>query len=361
VAASGDAAARSRILLWKLVHGTVVTDQATTAISTEKRDEVLRQWNLRHFLARNFLVHHMNRFNSSLLPPLPGAEWTKHLLFMDLDGVFDSEVFGFPQTTTSGLVSLAILRTHGFSVVLNTARSVLDVQQYCETYSLPGGVAESGCVFVDAVRKTEVPIADAESVEQLKRCREEIQTLAGVFVDTNYEYAVRAFRPARRVTEGLRETEIRSVLDEGKFSRLTFISTYADTTILPKGIGKGPGLTWAKQYLGLEGEQSFAIGDNDQDLEMLRAAEIAYAPANCSKTIRELAAQGHCNMTRRSFQRGLLEAVRHVVHTDGRSCDKCQIRLSRAEGCGALVQNLMDIAEKPRALQFLTALNWRGL
>jgi hydroxymethylpyrimidine pyrophosphatase-like HAD family hydrolase len=360
VAASGDEAARGRILLWKLVHGTVVTDQATTAIATEKRDEVLRQWNRRQFLARNFLVHHMNRFAGSLLPPLPAVEWTKHLFFMDLDGVFDSEVFGFPQTTSSGLLSLAILRSHGFSVVLNTARSVLDVQQYCEAYSLPGGVAESGCVFVDAVRKTEVPIADAESVEQLKRCREAIQTLPGVFVDTNYKFAVRAFRPSRRLTEGLRETELRSLLDD-KFDRLTFISTYADSTILPKGIGKGPGLLWAKRHLGMEGRPVVAIGDNDQDIEMLRAAETAYAPANSSRIIRELAAQGHCRMTRRPFQRGLLEAVRHVVHPNDRTCDNCRVRLSRGEGCGSLVQKLMGIADRPRALQFLAALNWRGL
>jgi hydroxymethylpyrimidine pyrophosphatase-like HAD family hydrolase len=361
VRSTGDYSVANRILLWKLVHGEVLRGQAIAVMSHEKRSEVVQRWHERSFLARNFLVYEMNRFSASLLPaPLP-AKWTKRLFFMDLDGVFDSDIFGFPQTTRSGLVALAMLQAHGFSVILNTARSAKDVQQYCQAYRLPGGLAESGCIFVDAVAQREFLLVDEVSAEQLKRCKEAIQTLTGAFVDLNYRTAIRAFRNVGHRTEGLSATEVQRLLDTHALDWLTYIPTDVDTTIVPKGIGKGPSLLWVKSYLELKNEPVAAVGDNDQDLEMLRTAEVAYAPANSSEIIRKLATIGQCKLTRQKSQKGLLEAARHVIHPDGRSCDKCSIQLSRAEGCGALIQTLTDFAERSGVLQFLSVLNWRGL
>jgi hydroxymethylpyrimidine pyrophosphatase-like HAD family hydrolase len=358
---SGDSTAADRILLWKVVRGVVEVEVSAAALDVERRSEARRILHEHFVLARNFLVHHMNRFSASLLPGRPLLQWTRRLIFLDLDGVFDSDVIGFPQATTSSLIALSRLQSHGFSVILNTARSVTDVRQYCEAYGLPGGVAESGCVFVDALAQSEISLVDPEAAEQLSRCKAAIQSLRGVFIDPNYQTAVRAFRYQGNRTQGLSETEARGVLEREGLDRLTFLPTYADTTILPNNIGKGSGLLWAKKYLRFEGEPVVAIGDNDQDLDMFRAADLAFAPANSSKAVREFAASAKCRLMRQRRQKGLLEAVMQVLHVDGRLCDKCNVLLTQAEGCGALFQRLMEVAERPKFHEFLSILNWRSL
>lgn len=358
---SSDSTVAERILLWKVVRGVVEVELATAALGVEIRGEARMRWHERLVLARNFLVHHMNRFSASLLGDRLPLQWTRRLIFLDLDGVFDSEVIGFPQATASSLIALSMLQRHGFSVILNTARSVTDVRQYCEAYGLPGGVAESGCVFVDALAQSEVSLIDPEAAEQLSRCKAAIQSLPGVFVDPNYRTAVRAFRYQRNHTQGLSETEVRGVLEREGLDRLTLLPTYADTTILPKNIGKGSSLLWAKKYLRFEGEPVVAIGDNDQDLDMFRAADLAFAPANSSESVLEFAAAGKCKLMRQPNQRGLLEAVMQVLHADGHLCDKCNVLLTQAEGCGALFQRLMEVAERPKFHKFLSILNWQSL
>jgi hydroxymethylpyrimidine pyrophosphatase-like HAD family hydrolase len=358
---SGDSTVTERILLWKVARGVVEVELATAVLGTETRSAARMVWHERLVLVRNFLVHHLNRFSASLLSDRFPLRWTRQLIFLDLDGVFDTDVIGFPQATTSSLIALSRLQRHGFSVILNTARSVTDVRQYCEAYGLPGGVAESGCVFFDAVAQSEISLIDPEAAKQLSRCKAAVRSLPGVFIDPNYRTAVRAFRYQGNRTQGLSESEIRGVLEREGLNRLTFLPTYADTTILPKNIGKGSGLVWVKRYLRFKGEPVVAIGDNDQDLDMFRAADLAFAPANSSKAVREFAAAGGCKLTWQPFQKGLLEAVMQVIHADGQLCDKCDVQLRQADGCGALFQTLMEVRERPKFRKFSSILNWRNL
>jgi len=358
---SGDSEIVGRILLWKLVHGLAVTERAAAVLDLAARSEDLRLWHERLFLSRNFLVHQMNLFSASLLPNRPLPPSNRRLIFLDLDGVFDSDVFGFPQATASSLIALARLKSHEFSVILNTARSVTDVRQYCEAYGLPGGVSESGCLFVDALAHSEISLVDPEAAEQLERCKTLIQSLPGVFVDPNYQTAVRAFRYERDRTQGLSEVEVRGILERAGLERLTFLPTDVDTTIVPMGINKGSGLVWAKKYLRFEDEPVVAIGDNDQDLDMFLAADRAFAPANSSKSVREFAAAGKCKLMRQPCQRGLLEAVTQLLHSDGRLCGKCDVHLQQARGCGALFQRLMEVADQSKVRKLSSILNWRSV
>jgi hydroxymethylpyrimidine pyrophosphatase-like HAD family hydrolase len=358
---SGDSEVVDRILLWKLVYGLVVMERAAAALDVDAGNKALRLWHERLFLARNFLVHQMNLFVASLLPKHTLPRSTGRLIFLDLDGVFDSTVFGFPQATTSSLIALARLQSHEFSVILNTARSVTDVRQYCEAYGLEGGVAESGCIFVDPLSQREISLVEPEAREQLNRCKTAIQALPGACVDPNYRTAVRAFRYKQNRTQGLSEAEVREVLERAGLALLTFLPTDADTTIVPKGTHKGSGLLWAKKYLRFEGDTVAAIGDNDQDLDMFRAANLAFAPANSSKSVREFAAAGGCKLMRQPYQRGLLEAVTHLLHSDGQLCDKCDVQLQQAHGFGSLLERLMEVAEQARFRKLSSILSWQSL
>jgi hypothetical protein len=142
---------------------------------------------------------------------------------------------------------------------------------------------------------------------------------------------------------------------------LTFLPTDSDTTIVPKGTHKGSGLLWAKKYLRFEGDTVAAIGDNDQDLDMFRAANLAFAPANSSKSVREFAAAGRCKLMRQPYQRGLLEAVTQLLHSDGQLCDKCDVQLQQAHGFGLLLERLMEVAEQARFRKLSSILSWQSL
>src|SRR5262249_12382671 len=136
--------------------------------------------------ARNFLIYSMVDFCAGLMGVPFTVRWSDSLFFIDVDGVFDQELLGFPQATQSGLQSLALLQSHGYSVVLNTGRSIQHVRKYCDTYGFSGGIAEFGGVFFDAAQKENIPLIDDESARQLSQCREAIRAIPGVFIDPGY-------------------------------------------------------------------------------------------------------------------------------------------------------------------------------
>src|SRR5262249_54507517 len=177
-----------------LLYGTWMMKRAARRVASESSREKQEEWHRLYVSARSFLITHMSRSCAGRTATARQAQWSGRLFFLDLDGVFDCESLGFPHTTASGLAALALLQSRGFAVVLNTGRSVEHVRHYCQVYGLPGGLAEHGSVFVDAVGQREVPLTDAEAAEQLARCRAAVKTLPGVFIDPEYRYSVRALR-----------------------------------------------------------------------------------------------------------------------------------------------------------------------
>jgi hypothetical protein len=59
--------------------------------------------------------------------------------------------------------------------------------------------------------------------------------------------------------------------------------------LLPKGVSKGMALEWLRKHLGIPVEKTIAIGDYENDAEMLRVAGIAAAPENAHPDILALA------------------------------------------------------------------------
>jgi hydroxymethylpyrimidine pyrophosphatase-like HAD family hydrolase/adenine/guanine phosphoribosyltransferase-like PRPP-binding protein len=298
---TGDAAIQDRILLHKLLYGAVVMRSSAYRMARELSPEARDRWNRRYLSARNFLTFQMARHYGRELAGLGPPAWTERLFFLDLDGVFDWEFLPFPHTTPSGVRALRLLRSHGYSVVLNSGRSVEHVQNYCRAYGLPGGVAEFGSVFVDNVARLEIPLVDPGAQEQLLRCRER---MANVLTDPGYRWSIRA-------TPCLTARELEELL--AGFDRLTFLRGQADCYILQKGLGKGAALEAVKAYLPAVQGPVVAIGDSTPDLEMLQRADLAYMPRNRNHTLRQLRGPKY-HVTRRPLQRGLLEAAEHLAH-----------------------------------------------
>jgi Cof subfamily protein (haloacid dehalogenase superfamily) len=67
------------------------------------------------------------------------------------------------------------------------------------------------------------------------------------------------------------------------------LSTSFLLEILPLGASKGAGLAWLLDYLGVPTDEVLAIGDGENDIEMLRMAAIGVAVANAMPAVKDMA------------------------------------------------------------------------
>jgi hypothetical protein len=230
-----------------------------------------------------------------------------------------------------------------------------NVRHYCDAYGLPGGIAEFGSVFIDAISKEELPLIDNTGAKQLAECKNAIKEIADVFVDPAYEYSIRAYRYNGRRTAGLTESEIQGLLKGSGFDQLTCISRAADTYVVQKKIDKGSAVRFVRNHLGCSSTPAAAIGESSDDVAMLTAVEHAYAPANCSTEVRALARETKCRMMRRRFQSGLLQAVQHRVGKKSISGNKDAVTAR------SMMRRFLQAADRPFALHLVAALFWWNL
>ncbi len=358
---SGDRAVTDRLLLYELLYGVVTMRRAARDAASEQSAEGRRESNRRRLRARRFLISRMIRFQAGLYGS-PPPRWSKRLFFLDLDGVFDCEALGFPHTTPSGLDALRLLREHDFSVVLNTGRGLEDVRDYCRVYGLPGGLAEFGSVFVDAVADRELTLIGAEAGAEIARCRETLETETDVCLDPGYRHSIHAYRYRDGRTVGLEAAEVAELLERTRGERLEAILRPEDTYIVQKGTGKAHGVRAVRLYLGCEDEPVAAIGDSRHDVDLLEEAELAYAPSNCARSVRAVARRGGCRVMRQPYQRGLLAAVTELVgETRRRRPGDGPVETGGAGEGGRFVRLLLEAAERSTVRQWLGALSWRTL
>jgi hydroxymethylpyrimidine pyrophosphatase-like HAD family hydrolase len=295
---------------------------------TTERQQAFHQ---RFMNAWNFLTVEAARYSGSTCALSARPQWRAPLVALDVDGVIDERVFGFPCTSAAGIEALALLRRHGISVALNSARSVAELQAYCDAYGLAGGVAEHGGYIWDAVRgRGRVLLAD-ETLRQLDELRGALRRLPGVFLDDRHRFSIRAFTyvPKPRgilstVMKSLRSAAvgdgalaplpdllINHVMADLGLDRLSFHHTSIDTTVVAKETDKGTGLVALRDWVLGPAAETVAVGDQEPDLSAFRVATRSFAPANIG-CVREARLLG-CRIARRSYQRGLLEIARALV------------------------------------------------
>jgi len=272
-------------------------------------------------------------------------DWHAPLVVLDLDGVVDRRIFGFPTTTAAGVQALATLHARGFAIAVDTARPAHQVRDYCDAYGFAGGVAECGGYIWDATTRQGRNLIDAPTLEQLAVLRATLKLLPGVFIDDGYECSVRAYSYARKGTMPLPEPLIRNLIAERKLDRLIVHQTTIDTTILAKGVDKGTGLTALLAWIGRGQDKTFAVGDSETDLPMFAVARRSFAPAHidCARLARAVG----CTIAEAPYQRGLLEIVRRVTGADA---------VSVPVAADTLFWALLQAADRPR-----TANLWRAL
>jgi hydroxymethylpyrimidine pyrophosphatase-like HAD family hydrolase len=364
---SGDARVGQRLMVNKLLAGAWAMDAAQDSLFGKGKTMAGQQTcHERTMRAWNFLTVHAARYCGSHWHPPAGAGWRAPLVVLDVDGVLDRRLFGFPCITAAGMEALSLLSAHNVSVALNTARSVTEVKDYCDAYSLAGGVAEHGSYLWDAVGQRGQVLISAEAMRQLDELRRHLRTLPGVFLDDRHRFSIRAFtyKYKGRAQDGflslldsIRSAGIgtgapvplqRFVMDhfitELGLDCLRFHNTRIDTTVVAKAVDKGVGLSALRDWVLGPDAATVAVGDSEFDLPMFRVATRSFAPAqiDCARQARLLG----CRIARHPYQRGLLEIARMLLHPDGRECDRCKEALAACRDKGDLFLELLRAADR---------------
>jgi hydroxymethylpyrimidine pyrophosphatase-like HAD family hydrolase len=342
IAESGDAAVEQRLFMHKVLSGLWTMNQIQQQLfSSPRGSDAQRDYHRRFMNAWNFLTVQTAHHCGSLCYPRTNLSWRAPLVVLDIDGVLDRRLFGFPCTTAAGMKALSLLSAHEFSVALNTARSAAEVKDYCSAYSLAGGVAEYGGYLWDAVGQRERVLISAEAAHQLEKLRHHLQGIPGVFLDERHRYSIRAFtyrdRPAGLMQSLLSSARSSSIGDGAlapisthivhqllvdlRLDRLAFHHTTIDTTIVAKEVDKGTGLAALRDWVLTKDAETIAVGDGEPDLAMFRVATRSFAPANVGP--RHQARLLGCQIASCPNQQGMLEIVRKIIHPDNGNCGRC--------------------------------------
>lgn len=353
---SGDTGVKDRLFLNKLLAGTVAMTDALANLDDGRLSERAQEFNRLYLDAWNFMTAHTARLCGRICGRPATLRWRSPLIVLDIDGVLDKQIFGFPSTSAAGLRALSLLHAHNAAVAANTARPLLQVQEYSRAYGFVGGVAEYGATAWDAVGGRERILVSSESLDQLERVRSALRQMPGVFLDEGYRFTIRAYTYERGATVPLPTLFIRDLLAGQKADRLDFRQTYVDTAIVAKEIDKGKGLLALLELVGQRHLETVAIGDSEPDLAMFRVARRSFAPAHISG--RSVARMLGCRIANRRYQAGFLSSVRSILHPDGGRCDLCRsgARLQPKEA-GSLFWQLLEAADQGRVRLLLQALS----
>lgn len=341
---SADAGVEDRLFLAKLLAGTWTMGSATAALADGRLSHRHQELNQQYVNAWNFLTVQAARFCGGLCGPLPAPRWRSPLVVLDIDGVLDKQIFGFPSTTAAGIRAVSLLHAHDTAIAVNTARMLSEVKEYCTAYGFIGGVAEYGSIAWDAVSGGERVLVSHVALEQLKRVRSALRQIPGVFLNDGYQYSIRAYTYERGVTVPVPTGLIRNLIATLEADRLGVHQTYLDTAVVAKEVDKGRGLLALLALAGQENLDTIAIGDSEPDLAMFRVAKRSFAPAQIS--CGSLARQLGCRIVDSAYQPGLLRAVQSIVHpAGGERCRRCDQAAPEARD---FVWQLLKTADESR-------------
>jgi hydroxymethylpyrimidine pyrophosphatase-like HAD family hydrolase len=368
IAESGDAGVEQRLFVQKMLAGLWAMSQSQDRLFDLRRgSNSQRSCHERFMNAWNFLTVQAARQCGSFCHRQADRRWRAPLVVLDVDGVIDSRVFGFPCTTAAGVRALSLLSAHEFSVALNTARSAAEVKDYCEAYSLAGGVAEYGSYIWDAVHQRECVLIHAETQRQIEILREHLRSVPGVFLDERHRYSIKAFtyRPKSkdRILQSLfgaarlspigdgalvpiSTPVISQLLVELRLDRLTFHHTAIDTAVVGKEVDKGTGLAALRDRVLAPDAETIAVGDDAADLAMFRVATRSFAPSQLN--YRHHAELLACRTVPYADQQGFLEIVRNIVHADGAQCERCAAGQNLFPDQDDLYTNALRAADQSR-------------
>ncbi len=257
-----------------------------------------------------------------------GLDGGGDLCAIDLDGVLETDVLGFPCTTPLGVLALRALAVHGYRPVPVTGRSLPEVVARCNVFGLSGGVAEYGAAIYDRESGQQIDLRSAAERSTMAQLRARLAIQPGIEIDERYQHIVRA-----RGVNGLIAADLYSLANES----VRVIQGESQTDIVPARVDKGVGTRALSQLLG--SEVAFAVGDSAEDLAMVPVAALVRAPRNADPAVRAAGVR----LTRHAYQAGLAEACRDLLGHSPGGCELCRPR--RRTTRSATVSAMLSLRE----------------
>lgn len=248
------------------------------------------------------------------------------LCAIDIDGTLESSPLGFTAIGPAGALALRALFAHGYRPVLASGRSLEEVRARCDAFGLPAGVAEYGLVAYVRGGNEVIGLISASDRKRLDRLRSVLGEMVGVWIDSRYRYAVRAYElDARGSRRALRPETVQKVMSQRALaSGIRPIQGWSQTDFVPIHAEKADGLRAAAARIGGPGSGpllALAVGDSASDLSMLAAAKHAYGPANSTVDL----VAGGVAIVRGSGPMGLATAVGRIIGHQPGACGLCRL------------------------------------
>ncbi len=240
----------------------------------------------------------------------------KVLLITDMDGTF------LPSSKIPGKRSLEAIRefqSRGGRFSIATGRALQAAKQYFDTFEVnaPIIMCNGGMVYdINSRRQISdvyVPPFTREITEQVLKDNPdvgcEVLTLDAVYVPqmTEMEAAHNVICKVKPVICDISEIKgdwykVLFAIEPEKMERLIsyveskgwqgvdFVRSSKEYyEILPQNISKGAGLEAMRKLCGLEDETIVAVGDYNNDIEMLKAADVGICPSNAVSDVKKIA------------------------------------------------------------------------
>jgi hypothetical protein len=275
---------------------------------------------LRGACARAVRAYVHEVFFADLRAPADGP-----LCGVDVDGVLELEVLGFPAPAPAAVAALRALIVHGYRPVLVSGRGAAELAERCESYRLPGAVAEYGAVVHVAADGATTSLLTPDEAATLDRVREALRAAGGVHVDPGFRHAVRAHViDARGRHRPPPDATLAAALGAAGARRLRAVRGDGQTDVVVGRIDKGAGARALGERLGVDATAPrplrFAMGDTEADAPLLALAMRPFVPAHAPRGLRPLG-----RVTRRAYAAGFAEAVAELIgHAPG-SCPECRV------------------------------------
>jgi hydroxymethylpyrimidine pyrophosphatase-like HAD family hydrolase len=354
VKATGDSDVRRRLFLNKVQAGTWAMYSNLMNLADQRLAHRHQEFHHRFTEAWDFLTIQSARHCGKLCQRQEQLSWKSPVIVLDVDGVLDKHAFGFPTTTMAGIKAISLLQSHGFTIALNTARTVTEVKEYCRSYGFAGGVAEYGAWAWDAISGKEVELLSNQDRAQLAELSQRLREIPGVFLNDAYQYSIRAYVYGANGTMPVPTQIIQTLMAKLKVDRLQLRQTSLDTAITARAIDKGKGLLALKALIGMPLADVVTVGDTESDLPMFAVSGRSYAPGNMTKC-RPVAKAMGCKVVEGKYQVGLLEIARTIAHPDGGRCSQCDGAEKLHSAKEDIFERLLEVADKGRLARLADA------
>ena len=250
----------------------------------------------------------------------------RYAVFLDIDGTLISDSFRIPQ---ENLDAIDAARAKGHKVFINTGRSWGNIPlELREQFNVDGVIAGSGAMIIVDGKTVYKKSYDPETVRKTAEYFFENRDCWCVFegLKTNYIIANAGYK----VRDG-RQIELKSIDDldlllpdeeiqviaagpvvpdefmktfDDKMSFFV-MRTYVDFVI--KGCSKADGIKKAIELFDIPRENTIAVGDSSNDLEMLEFVGHSIAMGNASPAAKEKAEY----VTAHIHEEGIYKALEH--------------------------------------------------